>query len=263
MLRRHRSNLIAEDTEEAIMHIQKEVNGELSGKLNDDSNAKHKTNIDGVKLNIAQTVINITKRVSTRFILIALFVIAVSRNFVTLWRLTKYHDEDQEQAFILPHNQHQHEHAASDSPAKRPAAAFEVLPNCPEPRRGGVDWKYYTSLPQISSEMASGVRKATADPIYHKDRGHDKIPHRLVFTHYKNLLDCSLWESNETSPQLYNLAMNVRATLDAYRNIWPDLEYVFLTDDDCINAIEEVEPGLVGWFNALDGMLHSFCYQFI
>jgi hypothetical protein len=36
-----------------------------------------------------------------------------------------------------------------------------------------------------------------------------------------------------------------------------------LTDDDCINAIEEVEPGLVGWFNALDGMLHSFCYQFI
>lgn len=84
MLRRHRSNLIAEDTEEAIMHIQKEVNGEL----NDDSNAKHKTNIDGVKLNIAQTVINITKRVSKRFYPLALCAFIASRNF-----LTKHHHD--------------------------------------------------------------------------------------------------------------------------------------------------------------------------
>ena len=36
--------------------------------------------------------------------------------------------------------------------------------------------------------------------------------------------------------------------MNTYARIWNDLEYVFLTDDDCIEAIKEVFPALLLFF---------------
>ena len=144
-----------------------------------------------------------------------------------------------------------------ETPSNPPAEpAATSLPSCPRPMHNNTAWKYYIDLPQANAALASNVRNLTTHPVH---RHESNIPHRLIFTHYVDLFNCSHWESNTTSPQLYNLAENARATLNAYKKIWPDLEYKFLMDDDCIKAINETEPGLVGWFNALDGM--CFCFD--
>lgn len=129
--------------------------------------------------------------------------------------------------------------------------AATSLPSCPKPMLNNVEWEYYTDLPQENAALASKVRNLTSHPVHDEE---SNIPHHLIFTHYIDLFNCSHWGSNKTSPQLFNLAENARATVNAYKKIWPDLEYKFLMDDDCIQAINETEPGLVGWFNAVDGM---------
>jgi hypothetical protein len=128
-----------------------------------------------------------------------------------------------------------------------------ALPStCPKPSHTGIDWNYYTFLPQHNSELVSRARQLTQDPTHLNDTSN--IPHRLVFTHYINLLNCSIWQTdNGASPQWFNLAQNVLSTINLYKSIWDDLEVVFLQDDDCIGAIREVKPDLVGWFNVLDG----------
>lgn len=123
----------------------------------------------------------------------------------------------------------------------------------------GIDWEYYTSLPEHNSRLASRALELTADSTQKEPNNDGNIPHRLIFTHHINLLDCDIWKTASTkklSPQMYNLAENVHATISAYKSVWgDDLEVVFLNDDDCISAIKEVESSLVGWFNALEGEL--------
>jgi hypothetical protein len=108
------------------------------------------------------------------------------------------------------------------------------------------DWNYYTNISRENSLMASRVRNLTSSPVTEKE---GNIPHRLIFTHYTNLLDCDNSASNTSSPPLYNLAENVKATIKAYQSIWEDLEYVFLTDGECVNVVKEVLPDLAGWLN--------------
>jgi len=80
-----------------------------------------------------------------------------------------------------------------------------------------------------------------------------RIPRRLIFTHKDNLFDCS---KSTTKPELFTLAENAKATLNAYRRVWPDVDYTFLTDEDCIHALNQTEPDLIGWFisGSLEGM---------
>lgn len=108
------------------------------------------------------------------------------------------------------------------------------------------DWKYYnyTDLPFENLDTAIRVRDYTSDPIPVKE---GNIPHRLIFTHRKNLFSC---ENSVASAQLFNLAENAKATVNAYAKIWNDLEYVFLTDDDCMQTVEEVKPELVKWLKS-------------
>lgn len=106
-------------------------------------------------------------------------------------------------------------------------------------------WNYYTNISYENSAMATRVRNHTSDPIPVED---GKIPHRLIFTHKKNLFLCENSATNSTSAPIYNLAENAKATVNAYAKIWSDLEYVFLTDDDCAKAVEEVLPTLAERF---------------
>ena len=106
------------------------------------------------------------------------------------------------------------------------------------------DWKYYTDLPFENLDTAIRVRDYTSDPAPVEE---GNIPHRLIFTHRKNLFSC---ENSVASAQLFNLAENAKATVNAYAKIWNDLEYVFLTDDDCMQTVEEVKPELVKWLKS-------------
>jgi hypothetical protein len=45
------------------------------------------------------------------------------------------------------------------------------------------------------------------------------------------------------------MAENAKETVNIYSQIWDDLEFVFLTNDDCIHALNQTEPGLIPWFN--------------
>ncbi len=132
-----------------------------------------------------------------------------------------------------------------------------VLPSCslPRPRLPIVtahnfsaswdnSYNYYADLAHENSDMAAPVGNITQDLNRKQEDGQARIPYRLVFTHRKNLFECS----NSTSPMLYTLAENAKATVNAYGRIWDDLEYVFLTDEDCVRALEVAEPALVAWF---------------
>lgn len=90
-------------------------------------------------------------------------------------------------------------------------------------------------------------------------RFEDRIPHLLVFTHRYNLFDCSVSASNSTSPNLHTLAENAKATVKAYSRIWSDLHFVYLSDEDCIDALNRTEPGLIPFFNdvKLEGMFKA------
>ena len=78
------------------------------------------------------------------------------------------------------------------------------------------------------------------------------IPHHLIFTHKKNLLDC---EVSSSEPSLHTMAHNVRDIIKTYRTVWgDDMEYSFLTDVECRDAIYEVEPELLVYYDGLQGM---------
>jgi hypothetical protein len=137
-----------------------------------------------------------------------------------------------------------------------------LLPRCPVPNFDSLNqtipeqsvvdkllsnWDYYSKISYESSDMSLRVRNLTSEapPITESN-----IPHRLIFTHFANLFDCSRSAAENTSPPLYNLAENAKHTVNLYAEIWDDVEYIFLTDDDCGSVVNEAMPGLVRYFNS-------------
>ncbi|KAL3781889.1 hypothetical protein ACHAWO_010051 [Cyclotella atomus] len=116
------------------------------------------------------------------------------------------------------------------------------------------NWNYYSKISYENSDMSSRVRNFTSDPP--PPISESNIPHRLVFTHFADLFDCIRSAANSSSPLLYNLAENAKHTVNLYAEIWYDVEYVFLTDDDCVTVVNESMPELVRWFEnpMLEGM---------
>lgn len=137
-----------------------------------------------------------------------------------------------------------------------------LLPRCPVPNFDNLtqtipeqsvvdkllsNWDYYSKISYENSDMSLRVRNLTSEapPITESN-----IPHRLIFTHFANLFDCSRSAAENTSPPLYNLAENAKHTVNLYAEIWDDVEYIFLTDDDCGSVVNEAMPGLVRYFNS-------------
>jgi hypothetical protein len=128
---------------------------------------------------------------------------------------------------------------------------YLLMPRCHPPHQSTSSaWRYYATLVDTNLDTAAKARYLT-DNATTTTVGYSKyIPHRLIFTHKENLFKCSISASNNTiSPDLYTLAENAKATVNAYRRIWSDLEVVFLTDQDCVSALNEVEPDLVPFFH--------------
>ena len=126
-----------------------------------------------------------------------------------------------------------------------------IFSRCPTPHSTPA-WNYYAALVNTNRDTADRARQMTEDYASKaiKSEGSSyRIPHRLIFTHRDNLFDCDKSASDSTQPDLYNLAENSKATVNAYGHIWPDLEYRFLTDEDCLYAINKTEQGLIPWFN--------------
>jgi hypothetical protein len=196
-----------------------------------------------------------------RFIIpLSLCVAILSLTFIKLWHLTTDSSDHEQSAIRWSHHPFHQSHSKISGGTEHDIGrrtstiiSSSAQPSsCPKPNHTGIDWNYYTFLPQHNSELASRARQLTRDPTHLNYKSN--IPHRLVFTHYINLLNCSIWQTdNGASPQWFNLAQNVLSTINLYKSIWDDLEVVFLQDDDCIGAIREVKPDLVGWFNILDG----------
>lgn len=123
---------------------------------------------------------------------------------------------------------------------------------CNIPDTKSMSWKYYRALVDINANIATAARNVTEDsPLLGEDTS--SIPQRLVFTHKYNIFDCSISSHVMTPPDLYTVAENAKATVNAYRKVWPDLEVIFLTDDDCRDAINETEPRLLPYFEKVDG----------
>lgn len=149
------------------------------------------------------------------------------------------------------------------------------LYRCPKPLNSPL-WNHFDALVDENAEMAKKVghiilASRTDSNTDNETKGEEfgegggannnQIPHRLIFTHKDNLFNCSISASNLTmSPNVHTLAENAKATVRAYHQIWPDLQYVFLTDDDCIDALHLTEPELIPFFNdpELEGRFTEF-----
>lgn len=88
-----------------------------------------------------------------------------------------------------------------------------------------------------------------------------RIPHLLIFTHKYDIFNCTTISAynNETTStasttsqppnNIYTLAENAKAIVKAYSRIWlNDMHFVYLSDADCITAINATEPELVSHF---------------
>jgi hypothetical protein len=126
---------------------------------------------------------------------------------------------------------------------------------CSVPNTKSMKWKYYRALVDVNANIVAVARNVTEDPTHSRDEGSPFIPHRLVFTHKYNIFDCSISAHLMTPPGLFTVAENAKATINAYRQVWSDLEVVFLTDDDCIEVINASEPQLIPYFESLEGEL--------
>ena len=195
-----------------------------------------------------------------RFIaLIAIFCsVLASLNFIYLWHLT---NNDGGAAVSPPRQRltsNRTDEVLSNSltlPPRCPAPNFnltnlqQVLPESVFSKLLS-DWDYYTAISHENDAFASRVRNFTIEPISTTHRADGLIPHRLIFTHRLDLFDCNNSASESTAAPMYTLAENAKATVRAYAEIWDDLEYVFLTDVDCVDAVREAMPELVGWFQS-------------
>lgn len=130
------------------------------------------------------------------------------------------------------------------------------------------DWNYYDGLVNKNRhtvKVARSVKKYAPKYELVEDQEEDgddsidelgvsQIPHRLLFTHKDNLLDCSVSSSEDSAPSLHTMAENVHDTIKIYQNLWPDVEVAFLTDADCRKTLSVVEPELLKYYDELDGM---------
>eukprot|EP00956_Cyclotella_meneghiniana_P012429 scaffold17647_cov68-Cyclotella_meneghiniana.AAC.9 len=182
-----------------------------------------------------------------RFVLLLLTCAGLaSLNYFFLWRLPSTSDPNDVLGAQVQRQARQQEESETTLLPRCPVPNFDLqalqkhlpehLQNISRPTLLG-SWEYYTNISHENSAMATRVRNHTADPIPVEE---GNIPHRLIFTYKKNLFSCENSASNSTSAPIYNLAENAKATVNTYARIWNDLEYVFLTDDDCIEAIKEV-----------------------
>ncbi|KAL3775533.1 hypothetical protein ACHAW5_001552 [Stephanodiscus triporus] len=138
-----------------------------------------------------------------------------------------------------------------------------LLLRCPQPQHAP-KWNCYNDLVDENSDTVDRAKRLFEyDPNDNRSkeehRFDDRIPHLLIFTHKYNIFDCSVTASNSTSPNMYTLAENAKATVKAYSRIWPDLHFVYLSDNDCIDALNRTEPGLIPFFNdvKLEGMFKA------
>ena len=125
-----------------------------------------------------------------------------------------------------------------------------------------VTWKYYDSLIDSNRQTAALARSleeyVPPEPVSSGEED-SSIPRRLIFTHKLNLLDCDVSSSINTDPGYHTLAHNVHDTINAYKKVWAaedddDIDVTFLTDEDCVQAISEVEPELLKYYDGLEGM---------
>jgi hypothetical protein len=227
--------------------------------------------------------------------LILICVAVVSLNFIYLWHLETgvrddifvvSSDRPPEQQQRQPHladrgkssaaaslvstaQQSKHVNKAAASSDNQQTGSV-LLPRCPMPNFDDLNqtipeqsvidkflsnWNYYSKISYENSDMSSRVRNFTSDPP--PPISESNIPHRLVFTHFADLFDCTRSAANSSSPLLYNLAENAKHTVNLYAEIWYDVEYVFLTDDDCVTVVNEAMPELVRWFE--NPMLEGDC----
>ena len=136
-----------------------------------------------------------------------------------------------------------------------------LLLRCPQPQHSPM-WNCYNDLVDENSDTVHRANRLfdyapNDNRSKEEHRFEDRIPHLLIFTHKYNLFDCSVSASNSTSPNLHTLAENAKATVNAYSRIWSDLRFVYLSDDDCLDALNRTEPGLIPFFNdvKLEGAL--------
>lgn len=107
---------------------------------------------------------------------------------------------------------------------------------CPLPLESR-KWLYYDRIDR-DNQIIAGYASHAQDPPRLADADFENrtvdskpaIPHRLVFTHRFDLLNCTESSSPESDPQLHLLASNVKATVAAYSAIWTDLDVVFLSE---------------------------------
>mmetsp|Transcript_10091 Transcript_10091/g.15148 ORF Transcript_10091/g.15148 Transcript_10091/m.15148 type:complete len:497 (+) Transcript_10091:52-1542(+) len=147
-----------------------------------------------------------------------------------------------------------------------------MMPRCDPPHQNTSSWRYYNALVDTNLDTVAKAINLTDNPTITTQQKQDNnnnnssntvvgyskyIPHRLIFTHKENLFNCSISASNTTTPQLFTLAENAKATVNAYSKIWSDLEVVFLTDQDCLDALNEVEPDLIPFFHKEIGMFKA------
>jgi hypothetical protein len=224
---------------------------------------------------------------SQRCYLITLIVVIASLNYInfrhlddvfTLSSADRLLEQQQQMQLDLASVGHSNSSAATSSAAtvqqskhvNKAAASSDnqqtgsvLLPRCPVPNFDDLnqtipeqsvidkllsDWDYYSNIYYENSDMSSRVRNFTSDPP--PPISESNIPHRLIFTHFANLFDCTRSAANSTSPPLYNLAENAKHTVNVYAEIWDDVEYVFLTDDDCVTVVNEAMPELVRWIKS-------------
>ena len=120
-------------------------------------------------------------------------------------------------------------------------------------------WKYYDSL--IDTNRKTGALARSLEEYVPKRDStsleeQSLIPHRLIFTNKFNLLDCNLSSSIISDPSDHTLAHNIHDTINLYKNEWAseDVEVTFLTDEECVETISEVEPELLKYYDGLEGM---------
>lgn len=120
-------------------------------------------------------------------------------------------------------------------------------------------WKYYDNLIETNRKtgaLARSIKEYVPKRDSTSSEKQSLIPHRLIFTNKINLLDCNLSSSSTSDPSDHTLAHNVHDTINTYKKEWAseDVEVTFLTDKECIEAISDVEPELLKYYDDLVGM---------
>ena len=109
----------------------------------------------------------------------------------------------------------------------------------------------------ISQDDAMEVAVRRSSTVRNESRRGPSIPRRLIFTYKYNLLNPS--EDDPPFDESDPLTANVLNTIDRYKQYWkevdemehtsnPDVTISFLSNEDCIQVIQKVQPKLVKHF---------------